>query len=134
MTAGKPVWDLVSCCDSGQLAVYLNGDLYPFSNFPSRSNDVTVCSPSLAAIVTVQLLRCWPATMNEDGSAPNINQIQSASSDVYRDQYLLTSGLVCCLKAGNRKRNLSLNGSRVVGPTDGCVGVEVDLIIEITDI
>ena len=134
ITAGKPVWDLASCCSDGQLSVFLNGDIYPFSNFPTRAADANICSPTLAANVTVQLLRCWPATMKEDGQAPTGPEIQAASDDIHRDLYLLTSGLVCCLKVNARRRKFILNGGRIVGPQDGCVGAEVSLILEIMNI
>ena len=68
VTAGTPVWDIEACCSDGQLAVYVR-DIFPFGNFPSRGNTADICTPSLAANVTVQLLRCWPG-MKEDGSAP----------------------------------------------------------------
>lgn len=133
VTAGPPVWDLEACCSDGQLAVYVK-DLYPFGNFPGRTSTAEICTPSLAANVSVQLLRCWPANIKEDGSAPSAAEIQAATNDVYRDLYLLTWGLLCCLKTGSRKRKFSLTGSRVVGPQGGCVGVEVDFAIELLDI
>lgn len=126
LSAGPPAWD--DCCNS-QLAVYAR-DLYPFSNFPSRSSSPSICTPSLAANVTVQLVRCWPV-IKEDGAVPTVTELQAASTDIYRDQYLLTEGLICCLKTGNRKRQFVLNGSRIVGPQGGCVAIEVDLSIEI---
>lgn len=132
ITAGTPVWDVEACCSGGQLAVYVR-DIYPFSNFPSRSTDANICSPSLAANVTVQLLRCWP-TMTEDGSAPTGPQIQTASNDIYRDLYLLTWGLVCCLKIHGRKRKFALTSSKIVGPQGGCVGAEVEFAVELLDV
>lgn len=129
VTVGSPVWDLEACCTDGQLAVYAK-DIYPFSNFPSRASNAEICSPSLAANVTVQLLRCWP-TMDEDGTAPTSTQIQNASAAIYRDQYLLTWGLICCLASAGRKRKFSLAGSRITGPQGGCAGVEVDFAIEL---
>lgn len=133
VTAGQPVWDLEACCGDGQLAVYVK-DLYPVSNFPSRGSDPNICTPLLAANVGIQLLRCWPATIGEDGSAPTGPQINAASVDVYRDMYLLTWGLICCLKTNARKRKFVLNNSRVVGPQGGCVGVEVDITVEVLDV
>lgn len=133
VTAGPPVWDLEACCSDGQLAVYVK-DIYPFSNFPSRGGDANICTPSLAANVSVQLLRCWPANIGEEGNAPTGPQIQAASDDIYRDLYLLTWGLICCLKMAARKRKFVLNGSRIVGPTGGCIAAEVDLVIELLDI
>lgn len=132
VTAGTPVWDIESCCSDGQLAVYVR-DIYPFSNFPSRSTNANICSPSLAANVTVQLLRCWPG-MAEDGSAPTAAQIQTASNDIYRDLYLLTWGLVCCLKQNGRNRKFALTSSRIAGPQGGCVGAEVEFAVELLDV
>lgn len=133
VTAGTPVWDLEACCSDGQLAVY-SRDIYPFRNFPQRDSDPNLCSQPLAANVTVQLLRCWPANMKEDGSAPTTAEIQKASDDIYRDQYLLTWALICCLKQFSRQREFVLNGSRIVGPQGGCVGVEVDITVELMDV
>lgn len=130
VTVGPPVWDLISCCD-GQLAVW-SEEIFPFTRFPSRGGDVTICTPSLAATVKVQLLRCWSANIKEDGSAPSAAQIQVASDDIYRDQELLTNGLVCCLKAMGRNRLSLLNGSRIIGPQGGCVGVEISLTVQIS--
>lgn len=132
VSAGPPVADLVSCCNGGQLSIYAR-DLFPFSNFPSRGGDVNICTPSLAANVTVQLLRCWP-TMKEDGSAPSAAELQAASEGIYRDQYLLTWGLICCLKVAARKRKFVLNGSRIGNPQGGCVSIDVDLTIEIFEV
>lgn len=132
VTVGSPVWDIESCCSDGQLAVYVK-DIFPFSNFPSRNGEANICSPSLAANVSVQLLRCWP-TMAEDGTAPTGPAIQQASEDLYRDMYLLTWGLVCCLKTNSRRRKYILNGSRPVGPQGGCAGIEVDFTIELLDV
>lgn len=132
VTVGTPVWDLEACCSDGQLAVYAK-DIYPFKDFPSRTNDITLCNPALAVNVTVQLLRCWP-TMDEDGTAPTGPQIQAASSSIYRDQLLLTWGLICCLKVASRNRKFALTGSRITGPQGGCAGVEVDFAIELIDI
>lgn len=133
VTAGPPVWDNEACCSDGQLAVYVK-DIFPFSNFPSRGGDANICTPSLAANVSVQLLRCWPATVEEDGTAPTAQQIQVASTDIYRDLYLLTWGLICCLKVNSRRRKYLLNGGRILGPQGGCVGAEIDITIEIIDI
>lgn len=132
VTAGPPVWDLEACCSDGQLAVWVE-DIFPFNNFPNRAADVNLCSNPLAANVKIQLLRCWPATLREDGSAPTGPEIQAASEQLYRDQYLLTWGLVCCLKQLGRQRKFVLNGSRVVGPTGGCAGVEVSFTVELID-
>lgn len=132
VTAGPPVWDLEACCSDGQLAVWAE-DLYPFANFPARDGNVTLCSPSLAANVKVQLLRCWPANIKDDGSAPSGLEIQQASDQAYRDQYLLTWGLICCLMQLGRKRKFVLNGSRIVGPQGGCIGVEVSFAIELLE-
>lgn len=132
VTAGTPVWDAESCCSDGQLAVFVR-DVYPFINFPSRGNDANICSPSLAANITVQLLRCWPS-MGEDGSAPTSPQIQTASNDIYRDLYLLTWGLVCCLKQHGRSRKFALTSSRIAGPQGGCVGAEVEFVVELLDV
>lgn len=128
--AGTPNWDLEACCSDGQLAVYVR-NLFPSTNFPSRGNDPNTCAQSLAANVTVQLLRCWPAILKDDGSAPSGPEIQAASEEVYRDLYLLTVGILCCFKANSKNRRFVLNDSRVVGPKDTCVGVEVDITIEI---
>ncbi len=133
VTAGAPVWDLEACCSDGQLAVYVK-DIYPFSNFPNRGGQAEICSPTLAATVSVQLLRCWPATLEEDGRAPTAAQIQAASNDIYRDLFLLTWGLVCCMKIIARKRKYVLNGGRILGPQGGCVGAEVDFVIELLDV
>jgi hypothetical protein len=133
VTAGSPVWDMESCCSDGQLAVYVK-DIFPFRNFPVRGADPQICAPTLAANVSVQLLRCWPANIGDDGTAPTGPQIQKASEDIYRDMYLLTWGLICCLKKTARRRQFVLNGSRILGPQGACVGAEVDLVIEIIDI
>lgn len=132
VTVGSPVWDVEACCSDGQLAVYVK-DIFPFANFPSRNGEANICAPTLAANVGVQLLRCWP-TMDEDGTAPTGPQIQAASNDLYRDMFLLTWGLVCCLKGNNRKRKYVLNNARAVGPQGGCAGVEVEFIIELIDV
>lgn len=131
VTVGTPVWDLEACCTDGQLAVYAK-DVYPFTNFPNRSNNAEICSPPLAANVTVQLLRCWP-TMDEDGTAPTAAQIQTASAAIYRDLFLLTWGLLCCLKVAGRKRKISFSNSKITGPQGGCAGVEVDFAIELLE-
>lgn len=129
VTVGAPVPDIEACCGDGQLAVWVR-DIYPFSNFPARGNSAEICSPSLAANVTVQLLRCWPS-MKEDGSAPTGPEIQRASDDIYRDLYLLTWGLICCLLQNGRKRKFALTSSRITGPQGGCVGAEVEFAIEL---
>lgn len=133
VTAGPPVWDLESCCSDGQLAVWAE-DLYPFGNFPSRNSDINLCSNPLAANVKVQLLRCWPANIKEDGSAPTGPEIQKASEAIYRDLYLLTWGIVCCLKQFGRQRKFVLTGSRIVPPNGGCVGAEVSFTVELLDV
>lgn len=132
VTAGPPVWDIEACCSDGQLAVWVE-DIYPFGNFPSRAADTNFCSQPLAANVKVQLLRCWPANIGDDGRAPTATEIQQASEDIYRDLYLLTWGLICCLKAAARKRKFVLHGSKIVGPQGGCVGAEVSFVVEIID-
>lgn len=131
-TVGTPVWDIEACCSDGQLAVYAK-DIYPFSNFPSRGTAAEICSPPLATNITVQLLRCWP-TMDEDGTSPTGPQIQAASNALYRDLYLLTWGLLCCLKTAGRRRKFSLSGSRIAGPQGGCAGVEVDFAVELLEV
>jgi hypothetical protein len=133
VTAGKPVWDLEACCSDGQLAVWVE-DIYPFGNFPNRASDINLCSNPLAANVKVQLLRCWPAVVRDDGSAPTGPEIQAASNDIYRDLYLLTWGLVCCLKQHARQRKFVLNGSNIVGPDGGCVGAEISFTVELIDV
>jgi len=133
VTAGPPVWDLESCCSDGQLSVHAT-DLYPFTNFPSRQGSVNVCQNNLAANVVVTLLRCWPANVKDNGSAPTAAEIQKASEVIYRDQYLLTWGLICCLKQHARNRKFLLSGSRILPPQGGCVGVEVTFSVEIFDV
>lgn len=133
VTAGPPVPDIEACCGDGQLAVWAD-DIYPFNNFPSRSSDPNICSQPLAANIKVQLLRCWPANMKEDGSAPTGPEIQAASDTIYRDLYLLSWGLICCLKVNARKRKFVFNSGRIVPPNGGCVGAEVSFTVELLDI
>lgn len=133
VTAGPPVWDLEACCGDGQLAVWAD-DIFPFSNFPSRSSSPEICTPSLAANIKVQLVRCWPANIKEDGSAPTALEIQAASDAIYRDLYLLSWGLICCLKTNARKRKFVFNSARIVPPNGGCVGAEISFTVELLDI
>lgn len=132
ITAGTPVWDLEACCGDGQLAVW-STDIFAFNTFPNRSTGPATCSLDLAASVSVQLLRCWPANVKDDGSAPTAAEIQKASEQAYRDQFLLTWGVICCLKQYDKKRQFVINGSRIIGPQGGCIGVQVDFTVEITD-
>lgn len=133
VSAGPPVWDLEACCSDGQLSVHAT-DIFPFQNFPARQGTVNVCQNNLAATVVVTLLRCWPANVNDDGSAPNAAEIQAASEAIYRDLYLLTWGLLCCLQVSARKRKFLLSSGRILPPNGGCVGAEVTFSIELFDV
>jgi hypothetical protein len=72
--------------------------------------------------------------MKEDGSSPSGPEINAASITLYRDLYLLTWGLVCCLKVNARRRKFALTSAKPVGPQGGCAGVEVEFAVELLEV
>lgn len=131
VTAGLPVWDSEACCSDGQLTAHIER-IYTFGNFPAQTVGVNLCQTPLAVDIAVTLLRCFP-TVKEDGRAPSASEIEAASLSVYRDMYLLTNGLLCCLAQQGRRRKFVFRGVRVVGPQGGCIGTEYLLTVEIAD-
>lgn len=129
ISAGPPVADLEACCSDGQLAVYVDR-IYAFGNFPSQAAGFSPCSVPLAADIVVQLLRCFPV-IHDDGSAPSHIELQNASEAIYRDLWLLTNGLLCCLAVPGRKRKFTFQNSRIIPPLGGCVGIEFRFSIEL---
>lgn len=131
ISAGPPVWDVEACCSDGQLTANIER-IYTFGNFPVQASGVNLCQTPLAVDVNVTLLRCFP-TLKDDGNAPSSAELQLASEAVYRDMYLLTNGLLCCLSRTGKRRNFVFRQARVVGPQGGCVGTEFLFTVEIAD-
>lgn len=132
ISAGPPVQDLEACCSTGQLSVHI-GRIYPVGNFPQQAMGVNLCQVQLAAEVVVTLFRCWPAVIRDDGSAPTGPEIEVASTSLYKDLYLLTRGLLCCLSSKARRQQFVFQSGTIVPPSGGCSGVEVKFSIELND-
>ena len=126
---GPVVWDREACCDDGQLSVTVDR-LYPVDTFPNQSNRVNLCRIPLAADITVTLLRCFPV-MDEHGNAPTPDALQTAGEDLHADMLTLTLGLLCCLQARGRSQQFIFQGSRFVGPSGGCAGIELRFVVEL---
>lgn len=131
ISAGPPVWDLEACCSDGQLTINVDR-LFVYDSFPSEQQRVNTCQANIAADVSVVLLRCFPS-LNDDGSAPNANQIGAASEAIYQDLYVLTNCIICNLVKRGKKQESVFRGSRIVGPQGGCVGAEIKFTIAVPD-
>lgn len=132
VSAGPPVWDLAACCSDGQISSH-SERIYPYGKFPSQASGVNICQTPLATDIVVTLLRCWPAVVKEDGSAPSGPEIEDASFSIYRDQYVLTKGILCCLAAKGKSQLFVFQGSKILPPSGGCIGVEVRFTVELMD-
>lgn len=127
ISAGPPTAE--SCCTDGQLTVHLE-DIFQYERFPSRTNNPSTCSTLLAASVVITLFRCYP-TSGDDGVAPTPAQIIAATESIYRDLFLITKGVICCLSPTKRSREFAFNGGRIIPPSGGCVGAEAKFVIQL---
>lgn len=132
VSAGPPVWDNEACCGDGQLTAHIDR-IYPYKNFPAQTNEIATCAMPLAADVVVTLLRCWPANIKDDGSAPTSIEIKNASEQAYRDFLLMSKGVICCLSAKGKRLPFVFTGARIVGPDGGCIGIEARYVVSIED-
>lgn len=132
ISAGPPVQDMEACCDTGQLSVHI-GRIYPVGNFPQQASGVSICLTQLAAEIVVTLYRCWPAVLKDDGSGPTAPEIETASMSLYKDLYLLTRGLLCCLSSKGRNQQFVLQSAMIIPPSGGCSGVEVKFAVQLID-
>lgn len=127
ISAGPPTAE--NCCVDGQLTVHLE-DIYQYEKFPSRTSAPSTCATLLAMGVVVTLFRCYP-TSNEDSGPPSPSDLIAATESLYRDLYLITKGVICCLTPRKKSREFVFNGGRVLPPSGGCVGVEAKFAIQL---
>lgn len=132
ISAGPPVWDMEACCSDGQLSVHIDR-IYAYENFPSEQGRVKTCIAPLAGDVVVTLLRCYPAVVRDDGTAPTADEIGAASEQAYKDLWVLTNCIICNLASRSKFVQSIFRGSRILPPNGGCIGVEIRFTTEIVD-
>lgn len=126
---GLIAWD---ACDCGLLAVSLNqvfvSDSFPLP-YTDRSNP---CGGAWSVgEFVVQVLRCAPSPEGQS-LAPTVASLEASSLEVQRDAYeLLTAvqALLCGLLADGSIVDFMVNPLTAQGPSGGCVGNEIRLLV-----
>lgn len=131
---GQIAWD--DCSDGGQLEIALDSVFYS-TDFPQDTTvDTAVnsaCGPGIVvASMTLSLMRCAPMPAGLTARAPTCEALEEAALLVARDNYVLRTSLLCCLKQLRDERIIvdsRLNAMTVGGPQGGCVGNSVVIFI-----
>lgn len=129
VAVGTVAWD--SCCDGGQLWVAVDR-IFPYGQFPGPISGALNCAPPLAADIVIGILRCAP-TLNDQGEAPTAEALSLSAAAVLEDAYTLETGILCCLAEHARARPFVVGNQRPLGPTGGCVGMELRLTVALVD-
>lgn len=137
---GAIAWD--DCSSGGQLVISRT-DVYYSTVFPADSTeDASVnisCNQGFpVALYALSLVRCapGPVTAGPVVRPPTCEALAEAALLLASDSYAIRSALLCCVKdmesagtivAGRVGRDVA------VGPEGGCVGLEIQILIGVTN-
>jgi hypothetical protein len=132
---GAIAWDDCTC-EGGQLAVSV-GRYYRSAAFPTEGAGPEPCAVAfLAATILVQVIRCAPQPEGQ-ATAPSCEALEAAAAQVSADAWLVREGVHCRLQELDDDEELEayqLGGQPVVGPSGGCVGSELVVVVALGDV
>lgn len=78
------------------------------------------------------LYRCWPVPHNADSALPE--QAETAAAEaLYLDAALLRRAVLCCDWFTDRDIVPIINHESFIGPSGGCIGVELQLVVNLSE-
>ena len=133
VTPGEIAWDECQC---GQLVI-AEQRRFPSRDFPTEEVDHTAeCGePWLVVDMQLSLTRCVP-TMDANGNPAMIAALSESARQLSLDMTRLRRAVYCCLSAlydGNSLEAFQLGPQEVVGPSGGCGGSILQVLIGYTN-
>lgn len=140
IVAGEPAWD--SCCPgAGQLTVNLR-ELYGSDNFPidaAQTSEAGCCPAWTVADMSVLLTRCAPSP-DDQGNPPTPRQLDANAQIVMDDCETLFTAVAqqlavqyADMTSPTQVDHYVVARAQVVGPQGGCVGIQVDYMIGVSN-
>lgn len=127
--AGEVVWDECDCAGLLWGAVERRFAVDPEQGFPAEGGPAS-CTTGTAADLVFGYTTCWP-TLSDRGTPPTAAALQDAALALYAVGETIHGALACCL-ASQDDDEWVLGSLTVVGPTGGCISVEVRVTVEVS--
>lgn len=130
---GDIAWD---DCQCGQLVI-TEERRFPSRAFPLEEIDHTAeCGePWLVIVFTLSLTRCVPVG-DDAGNPPSVADLSVAAAQLSRDMNLVRPAVLCCLSEvydANQIFAFQLGAMEIVGPSGGCAGFDMTIMIGYTN-
>lgn len=130
---GDIAWDECQC---GQLVI-TEERRFPSRDFPLEEVDHTAeCGePWLVVVLTLSLTRCAPVG-DDNGNPPLVGGLGVAAAQLSKDMNDVRHPVYCCLNTAydaNQIMAFQLGAMEVVGPSGGCVGFDMTIMIGYTN-